>query len=100
MNITMLLTNAFEMDVRVYKEARYLIEKGNNVTILCWDRNKNSNLKALDEKDGIQVVRFLEPSIAGSGYRQVGSFFKYALKCRKYLKIIWQTMFTVMILME
>ena len=41
MNITMLLTNAFEMDVRVYKEARYLIEKGNNVTILCWDRNKN-----------------------------------------------------------
>ena len=86
MNITMLLTNAFEMDVRVYKEARYLIEKGNNVTILCWDRNKNSNLKALDEKDGLQVVRFLEPSIAGTGYRQVGSFFKYALKCRKYLK--------------
>lgn len=86
MNITMLLTNAFEMDVRVYKEASYLIEQGNRVTILCWDRNKDSKLKAMDSKDNIDIVRFKEPSVAGSGYKQAGAFLRYALKCKKYLK--------------
>ena len=86
MIITMLLTNAFEMDVRVYKEARYLVKKGNRVTILCWDRNEYSTLNTIEERDGIQVVRFRQPAVAGSGYWQLGAFLKYTLKCKKYLK--------------
>ena len=36
--VYMILTNGFDPDVRVYKEAKYLVEKNFEVTILCWDR--------------------------------------------------------------
>ena len=35
----MLLTNGFDPDVRVYKEALYLVGRGFSVTVLCWDRD-------------------------------------------------------------
>ena len=34
----MILTNGFGPDVRVYKEAKYLVGRGFDVEILCWDR--------------------------------------------------------------
>ena len=34
--VYMILTNGFDPDVRVYKEAKYLVEKNFEVTILCW----------------------------------------------------------------
>ena len=36
--VKMILTNGFGPDVRVYKEAKYLVSKGFDVEILCWDR--------------------------------------------------------------
>ncbi len=36
--VKMILTNGFEPDLRVYKEAKYLISKGHKVEIICWDR--------------------------------------------------------------
>ena len=84
--ITMLLTNAFDPDVRVYKEAVYLVSRGWSVTILCWDRDPGRGLPQREEKDGIEVVRFPIPSVAGSGNKQLPAFFRYIRTCRAYLK--------------
>lgn len=84
--VIMLLTNAFEPDVRVYKEAVYLISKGFLVTILCWDKDLSKNYPKEEIIDGIQILRFKIPSIAGSGTKQIPAFFKYIRKCRQYLK--------------
>lgn len=85
MNIVMLLTNSFHPDVRVYKEAVYLVKQGHTVTILCWDRDAGTNLPETEEKNGIQIIRFRIPSVAGTGYRQIGAYLKYVKACRKYL---------------
>ncbi len=85
MNIVMLLTNSFDPDVRVYKEAVYLVRKGFQVTILCWDRNAESMLPQNEKKDGIRIVRFRVPSIAGTGYHQIGAYLKYVHACKGYL---------------
>lgn len=58
MNIIMLLDNCFHPDIRVYKEAKYLVDNGNNVEIVCLDK-KNENLdKPVEELDGIKIKRF------------------------------------------
>lgn len=85
MKIVMLLTNGFDPDVRVYKEAKYLTEQGKKITILCWDRQEASKLPKKEEKDGIRVIRFQIPSVAGTGYRQAGAYLKYVKACKKYL---------------
>ena len=82
-DVYMVLTNGFDPDVRVYKEAKYLVEKGFNVTVLCWDRNCVYNKN--DSIDGINIVRFLIPSRAGTGFKQLFSYFKFAWKVKKYL---------------
>ena len=84
--ITMLLTNAFDPDVRVYKEAIYLVQKGFSVTILCWDRAPERGYPETEMMDGIEVVRFRIPSVAGSGKKQLPAFFAYIRACRDYLK--------------
>ena len=50
MNILMTLSNPFTHDPRVYNEARSLIKKDHNVTILAWDRNNEA--VPFEEKDG------------------------------------------------
>lgn len=85
MTIVMLLTNDFNPDVRVYKEACYLVKQGHQVTILCWDRNADSVLPRDGAKDGIQIIRFRFPSESGTGYRQAGAYLKYIKACRNYL---------------
>ncbi len=85
-HITMFLTNGFEPDVRVYKEAEYLISKGYKVTILCWDRDADSQRPERETLDGINVIRFKIPSVAGSGKKQLSAFFKYIKACRRYTK--------------
>ncbi len=85
MNIVMLLTNSFDPDVRVYKEAVYLVGQGHHVTILCWDRNAESALPHKEIKDGIIIRRFCIPSVIGTGYRQIGAYLKFVRVCGKYL---------------
>ena len=55
--ITMFLTNGFNPDVRVYKEALYLVEHGFSVKILCWDREECVDYTAHEMVDGIEIVR-------------------------------------------
>ena len=60
--VYMILTNGFDPDVRVYKEAKYLVEKNFEVTILCWDRRCEYIDKKEEILDGIKIKRFFIPS--------------------------------------
>ena len=86
MKVYMILTNSFSPDVRVYKEAKYLVEIGLNVTILCWDRCKESNLPKIEIIDGISIVRLSKPSKLGSGWKQLPAYFGFIKLCRSYVK--------------
>jgi len=55
MKILMILTNPFTHDSRVYKEAKSLVNKGYNLTILAWDKTKKNPKN--EKKDGINIVR-------------------------------------------
>ena len=48
MKVIMILTNGFAPDLRVYKEAKYLAQKCNEVEILCWDRENKYIDKPVD----------------------------------------------------
>ncbi len=85
-NIKMILTNAFAPDVRVYKEARYLAEKGFDVEILCWDRENAYLDRETEILEGIRIRRFFPYSEYGTGLKQLGSFIKFINECRNYLK--------------
>ena len=85
MKIKMILTNAFSIDVRVYKEARYLVTKGNEVEILCWDKTPNKKLPQIENLEGIFIRRFPIPAVAGSGIKQLGAYLKFYRECKKYL---------------
>ena len=88
MKIIMILTNSFDPDVRVYKEAKYLVAKGLDVEIVCWDRKgKESNYPENEMVDGIIITRFREHSIPGTGLKQLPAFFRFAKRVKKYLKI-------------
>lgn len=84
--VIMLLTNSFDPDVRVYKEAKFLTEQGFLVTILCWDKDLKKNYPKVEIVDKIEIVRFKIPSVAGSGKKQIPAYIKYILSCKKYLK--------------
>jgi glycosyltransferase involved in cell wall biosynthesis len=55
MNVLMFVSNAFVNDPRVYSEARALVQAGYKVTVIGWDRNKQSPPR--QNWDGIQVFR-------------------------------------------
>ena len=55
MKILMLLTNPFRPDPGPYKEALSLIENGNNVEIIAWDREKK--YPKSEEISGIRINR-------------------------------------------
>ncbi len=77
-SVLMLLSNAFNPDPRVHREATALIENGYSVTILCWDRD----LKELpNEKiDKIEVQRIFVKSTHGRGGTQIFFLFIFWLK--------------------
>ena len=83
--IVMILTNGFDPDPRVYKEAYYLVNRGFKVTVLCWDRDINRNNPVKESIDGINVVRYKIPSEYGSGKIQIFAYTKFIIRCKKYL---------------
>lgn len=85
-HIKMILTNGFDPDIRVYKEAKYLVQQGNDVEILCWDRENRHPGKSTETVDGIQVKRFFIDSVYGSGFKQIFAMHTFICQCRNYLK--------------
>lgn len=82
--VKMILTNGFDPDVRVYKEALYLVLRGFDVEILCWDRRQeNAESESID---GIRVKRFSPRATYGTGYRQIPAYLRFIRQCRDYLK--------------
>ncbi|AKA71907.1 glycosyltransferase [Clostridium scatologenes] len=86
MNIAMVLTNGFDPDPRVYKEAKSLTKLGHKVTILCWDRSGVYINKPEENIDGIKIVRFFGNAQYGSGYKQAFKFLKFKKDVLEYMK--------------
>lgn len=84
--IIMLLTNEYGPDVRVYKEAKYLLNRGFKITVLCWDRGSIIGLPQHDFHEGIEIIRYRIPSKAGTGRKQLKAFLKYIKKSKAYLR--------------
>lgn len=84
--IYMILTNGFDPDVRVYKEAKYLVTEGFNVEIICWDRKCEYVDRNEEVIDGINIKRFCIPSKPGTGMKQIIPYIKFIKNTRKYLK--------------
>lgn len=84
--IKMLLTNSFHPDVRVYKEAKYLVSKGFDVEILCWDRQNEYRNREVEEIEGIKIKRFFPYAKYGTGYKQIIPYIKFIKECKNYLK--------------
>ncbi|MCM2283297.1 MAG: glycosyltransferase family 4 protein [Desulfobacula sp.] len=76
--ILMLLSNAFNPDPRVHREAIALIEKGYDVEILCWDRDLKKPLFEIIE--GIKIERIYIPSTHGRGSSQILFLFLFWIK--------------------
>ena len=55
--VIMLLDNAFEPDIRVYKEAKYLVENNIDVEIVCLDKKNEYIDKEVDNFEGIKIKR-------------------------------------------
>lgn len=81
----MLLTNGFDPDPRVLKEARTLTKLGHNVTILCWDRTGLYSDKPNECVENVNIVRFFGNTAYGTGYKQVGKFIKFKKDVYEYL---------------
>jgi hypothetical protein len=77
----MLLTNVFNPDPSVYREALELVNSGYQITILGWDRDRAA--VPFEEIDGIRVERIFLRSTHGLGTTPI--FFLLVLLCHKSL---------------
>jgi glycosyltransferase involved in cell wall biosynthesis len=84
--IAMILTNGFDPDPRVYKEAKTLVSLGHEVHILCWDRISKYKDKQFEKIDGINIVRFFGAAVYGTGYKQLGKFLDFKNNVYTYIK--------------
>jgi glycosyltransferase involved in cell wall biosynthesis len=67
-HVLMLLTNAFDPDPRVHREACALVGAGYRVTIIAWDRDEKAPPR--ETVDGIDVERVYVRSTHGRGLSQ------------------------------
>jgi len=76
--VLMLLSNAFDPDPRVHREAKALVDAGYEVTILGWDRDRKS--ASQEVVDGITVERIYVDSTHGRGSSQMFFLFMFWFK--------------------
>ena len=95
----MLLDNAFEPDIRVYKEAKYLVDNHINVEIVCLDKKNKYKDKEFEDYNGIKIKRMfcrtehttklIEKYVLMRKLKQIIYFWwllKFIFKVKKYLK--------------
>lgn len=75
MKIAMLLSNGFNPDHRVAKEAQTLTALGHSITILAWDRL--CVLPKMETRQGVEIRRCRVRSSFGGGVRQFGQFLSF-----------------------
>ena len=76
--VLMLLTNGFDPDPRVHREAVSLVQNGYEVTLLCWDRD--CKFPPQEVMDGIRIERIHVRSTHGRGATQAPFLFLFWLK--------------------
>ncbi|PYG87171.1 glycosyltransferase involved in cell wall biosynthesis [Ruminiclostridium sufflavum DSM 19573] len=81
----MIVTNRYDPDVRVHKEAKYLRSKGFDVEVLCWDREGEYINKSNEKIDGIVIRRFFPYAKYGTGIKQLIAYIKFIIEIKKYL---------------
>lgn len=82
MKVEMILSNGFEPDMRVYREAKALANKGYIVTIHCLDRN--CNLIQKETLDKINIKRYRVGKIKSGNIISVGiGLFKFYNQVQK-----------------
>lgn len=84
--VIMIVTNRYDPDIRVHKEAQYLKSRGFDVEILCWDRENQYSDKAIDEIDGIKIKRFFPYAKCGTGIKQIKAYIRFIIELNTYLK--------------
>lgn len=84
-NVYMILTNGFDPDPRVYKEAQSLIKLGYSVEILSWDRENKYLHKPEEILNEIKIRRFFPKSEYGSGLKQIKNLNTFKGQVKKYL---------------
>ncbi len=85
MIIKMILTNSFDPDPRVYKEAKTLVDNGHDVEIICWDRESKYLERQEEEIDGIKVKRIFSKGKYGGGYKQILGYLRFIKEVKIYL---------------
>ena len=86
-SVAMLLTNPFDPDPRVYKEALSLVQSGYEVNIICWDRSME--YKSKERLEGINIIRIQLQSRYSFGSQQIfflPRFWWQALKLLREIK--------------
>ena len=83
-HVVFILTNGFYPDIRTYKAAIYLLNRGMNVTVFCWDRK--CTLPKLQKINGINVIRRHIRSEYGSGLKQIFAYIRFLVASKKYFK--------------
>lgn len=83
--VFMIVTNRYDPDVRVHKEAMYIVSKGYDVEVLCWDRENEYLQKEFETIDQVTVRRFFPYAKYGSGIKQFKSFIEFMIEIKKYI---------------
>lgn len=86
MKVYMILTNGYDPDLRVFKEAKFIKNLGNDIEILCWDRENKYLDKKCEVIEGIHIHRFFPHALYGTGLKQIGPFIKFYREIKNYLK--------------
>ena len=79
----MILTNGFNPDPRVLREASFLCDLGHTVSIYAWDRNSSFLNKKEETINGVKINRFSTTTKYGSGLKQLFAYFRYIKYLRK-----------------
>ncbi len=82
--VAMVLSNPFEPDYRVYKEACSLIKNGYRVTIFAWDRSCKFPVYQLIDQIVIKRIRVKSPY--GTGILKMNAIFSFWLKTIRIIK--------------
>lgn len=86
LKIAMILTNGFDPDPRVYKEAVSLTRMGHKIEILCWDRECKYLGKGEEILNDIKIIRYFNDSQYGTGYKQAAKLLKFKNWVQRYIE--------------
>ncbi|WP_313126490.1 glycosyltransferase [Proteiniclasticum ruminis] len=83
--VIMIVTNKYNPDIRVHKEAMYLVSKGYEVEVICWDRENECIDRESENIDGVNIKRFFPFSKYGSGLKQIRAYITFLFEVKLYL---------------